>query len=106
MPPLPPPMVPLLQVFAPAFSRPTFARALVLLCGTPLAIGRRTVAAALRAVGLAEDPHFGAYHRVLSRAGDPRTGGDAAAAGPAAPRAGGGPAGAGGRVPPGCPCRC
>ena len=68
MPPLPPPMVQLLQVFAPAFSRPTFARALVLLCGTLLASGRRTVAAALRAVGLAEDPRFGAYHRVLSRA--------------------------------------
>ena len=68
MPPLPPPMVQLLAVFAPAFSRPTFARALMLLCGTLLASGRRTVAAALRAVGLAEDPHFGAYHRVLSRA--------------------------------------
>ena len=34
MPPLPVQMVALLQVFAPAFSRPTFARALVLLCGT------------------------------------------------------------------------
>ena len=63
MPPLPPPMVPLLQVFAPAFSRPTFARALVLLCGTLLASGRRTMAAVLRAVGLAEDPHVGADHR-------------------------------------------
>ena len=68
MPPLPPQMVALLRTFAPAFSRPTFARALVLLCGTLLASGRRTVAAALRAVGLAEDPRFGAYHRVLSRA--------------------------------------
>jgi len=54
------------------------------------------VAAALRAVGLAEDPRFGADHRVLSRAGYPRTGGDAAAAGAAAAGAGGGPAGAGG----------
>ena len=68
MPPLPPEMVALLQVFAPAFGRPTFARALVLLCGTLLASGRRTVSAALRAVGRADDPHFGAYHRVLSRA--------------------------------------
>ena len=87
MPPLPPQMVQLLQVFAPAFGRPRFARALVLLCGTLLASGRR-------AVGLAEEPHFGANHRVLSRAGYPRTGGDAAAAGPAAAGAGGGPAGA------------
>ena len=37
MPPLPPQMA----VFAPAFSRPTFVRALVLLCGTLLASGRR-----------------------------------------------------------------
>ena len=42
--PLPPQMVALLAVFAPAFSRPTVARALVLLCGTLLASGRRTVA--------------------------------------------------------------
>jgi len=32
-------MVQLLAVFAPAFSRPTFARALLLLCGTLLASG-------------------------------------------------------------------
>lgn len=68
MPPLPPAMVPVLRAFAPAFTRPTFARAVVLLCGTLLASGRRTVCAALRAVGLAADPQFGAYHRVLSRA--------------------------------------
>ena len=42
--PLPPQMVALLAVFAPAFSRPTVARALVLLCGTLLARGRRPVA--------------------------------------------------------------
>jgi len=68
MPPLPSEMVPLVLAFAPAFSRPTFARAVLLLCGTLLASGRRTVSAALRAVGRADDPHFGAYHRVLSRA--------------------------------------
>lgn len=67
MPPLPPEMVALLRTFAPAFGRPTFARALVLLCGTLLASGRRTVAA-LRATGRADDPRFGTYHRVLSRA--------------------------------------
>ncbi len=68
MPPLPPEMVPLLLAFAPAFGRPTFTRAVLLLCGTLLASGRRTVSAALRAVGRVDDPHFGAYHRVLSRA--------------------------------------
>ena len=67
MPPLPPEMVSLLLVFAPAFHRPTFARAL-LLWGTLLGRGRRTVSAALRAMWLAEDRRFGAYHRVLSRA--------------------------------------
>jgi hypothetical protein len=68
MPPLPPEMVPLLLAFAPAFRRPTFARALLLLCGTLVGSGRRTVRAALRAMGLAGDRQFGAYHRVLSRA--------------------------------------
>ena len=33
-----------------------------------LAPGRRTVAAALRAMGLAQEPRFARYHRVLSRA--------------------------------------
>ena len=68
MPPLPPQMVPLVEAFRPAFSRPTFRRTVVLLCGMLLTSGRRTVAAALRAVGLTHDPHFGSYHRVLSRA--------------------------------------
>jgi hypothetical protein len=57
-----------LQTFAPAFTAPTFAHALVLLYGTLLAVGPRTVTAALRAVGLAQHPHFGTYHRVLNRA--------------------------------------
>ena len=58
----------LLQPFAPAFTAPTFAHACVLLCGTLVAVGPRTVTAALRAVGLAHDPHFTTYHRVLNRA--------------------------------------
>src|SRR5947209_12971786 len=58
----------LLATFAPAFSAPTFAHALVLVYGTILAPGRRTVSAALRAVGLAEERHFTTYHRVLNRA--------------------------------------
>jgi len=58
----------LLAVFAPAFTRPTFAHALTLVYGAILAPGRRTVTAALRAVGLDDERHFTTYHRVLNRA--------------------------------------
>jgi hypothetical protein len=58
----------LLSAFAVAFTVPTFANALVLLYGTILAPGRRTVTAALRAMGLADEKHFTNYHRVLNRA--------------------------------------
>jgi hypothetical protein len=54
--------------FAPVFTRPTFSNALRLLKGAILSLGSRTVAAALRALGLQDDPHFLNYHRVLSRA--------------------------------------
>lgn len=58
----------LLSVFSIAFTGPTYTNMLVLLYGTILAPGRRTVAAALRAVGLAQAPHFTNYHRLLNRA--------------------------------------
>ena len=61
-------IIQLLSGFAKAFTVPTFANALVLLYGTILAPGRRTVAAALRAMGLANIRHFTNYHRVLNRA--------------------------------------
>lgn len=54
--------------FAPLFTQPTFRNALQLFKGAILTLGSRTVAAALRAVGLQHDPHFLNYHRVLSRA--------------------------------------
>jgi DDE superfamily endonuclease len=57
-----------LQPFAVAFTRPTFAHVLTLVAGALLASGRRTVTAALRAVGLGEERHFTTYHRVLNRA--------------------------------------
>src|SRR5919201_2231309 len=63
-----PEVVGLLQTFAVAFTRPAFAHAVVLLYGAILAPGRRTVAAALRAVGLRDERHFTSYHRVLNRA--------------------------------------
>jgi len=68
MPTLSPVILHLLDAFAPAFTRPTFDHALVLLTGTLLASGRRTVTAALRAVGLHHEQHFTTYHRVLNRA--------------------------------------
>jgi hypothetical protein len=60
-------IIQLLSVFAISFTAPTWAKALVLLYGTILAPGRRTVTAALRAMGLADDKHFTNYHRVLNR---------------------------------------
>ena len=65
---LPPAILHLLAPFAPCFSRRVWPHALVLLAGAVLAPGRRTVAAALRVMGLAHDRGFGRYHRVLNRA--------------------------------------
>ncbi len=58
----------LLSAFAMAFTVPSFANVMVLVCGSILAPGRRTVAAALRIMGLGFDSNYGKYHRVLSRA--------------------------------------
>ncbi len=56
-----------LEPLASAFGPRTWRRALVLAAGAILAQGPRTVASALRAVGLGAAPGFGSYHRVLSR---------------------------------------
>ena len=61
------PPLSLLTPFAVAFTAPMFRHVLVLVSGTILASGRRTVAAALRAVGLGEERRFTTYHRVLNR---------------------------------------
>jgi hypothetical protein len=57
-----------LSPFALVFRRRTWVRAELLLIGALLCPGERTVAAALRVLGLAGERGFGAYHRVLSRA--------------------------------------
>jgi hypothetical protein len=62
------PVLMLLQAFAEVFTRPTFSHVLLLVCGTLLASGRRTITAALRAVGQGKERHFTTYHRVLNRA--------------------------------------
>lgn len=65
---LPDDIIAILAAFAPLFTGRTFAHAQILLVGTILTPGRRTVASALRAMGLALEKHFQNYHRVLSRA--------------------------------------
>lgn len=57
-----------LAPFRPVFSTPVWRSVLVLVAGTLLASGRRTVCAALRVTGLAQTPHFVTLHRVLNRA--------------------------------------
>src|SRR5437763_9700783 len=47
-----------LAAFAPLFTQPSWLRAQALLCGVLLAPANHTVTAALRALGLADDPGF------------------------------------------------
>jgi hypothetical protein len=61
------PPLSLLTPFAVAFTAPTFRHVLVLVSGTILASGRRTVAAGLRAVGLGEERRCTTYDRLLNR---------------------------------------
>jgi hypothetical protein len=68
MPTLPLAMLHLLAPFAPLFSRRVWSNALVLVAGTILAPGKRTVCAALRALGLSRTKQWTRYHRVLNRA--------------------------------------
>ena len=58
----------LMMVFAPLFSWRVWQHAKVLTVGAILAPGQRTVAAALRVMGLSQSRHFQNYHRVLNRA--------------------------------------
>jgi len=57
-----------LEQFAPVFSDRVWRHALILLIGAILCRKERTVASALRVMGLGNDPHFVNYHRVLSKA--------------------------------------
>ena len=65
---LPSEITAVLSVFQSVFTAPTWSKVQVLLVGTLLARGRRTVAAALRQMGHDEDRHFSGYHHVLNRA--------------------------------------
>jgi len=65
---LPPTIMSALLPFAPLFQAKTWDKGVVLLIGTVLAPGKRTVTAALRVMGLKEDTNFARYHQVLNRA--------------------------------------
>ena len=65
---LPDAIVSLLVPFATLFRNPTWLKAQVLLVGAILAPGQRTVAAALRVMGLSDDRNYARYHHVLNRA--------------------------------------
>jgi len=64
---LPAAIIPIFAHFAPAFTQPTYQKALVLVVGTILAKGRRTITSALRAVGKAQECGWAKYHHVLNR---------------------------------------
>jgi hypothetical protein len=65
---LPTSIIQVLQHFRPAFTSPTWHKVQMLVAGTLLARGRRTVTAALKQMGLHQDQHFTLYHQVLNRA--------------------------------------
>ena len=68
MPTLPTDIITLLTAFAPLFSERVFRHVKLLIVGAILTPGKRTVTAALRVMGRANEKHFVNYHRVLSRA--------------------------------------
>jgi hypothetical protein len=65
---LPTAIMALLEPFRPVFHESTWHKVQVLLVGSILAPGKRTVSAVLRVVGLANAPGFTQYHQVLNRA--------------------------------------
>jgi hypothetical protein len=65
---LPPAIMKVLTPFAPLFHAKTWRKVPILLFGTILTPGKRTVTAALRVVGLKEESPFSIFHQVLNRA--------------------------------------
>lgn len=65
---LPEPIITLLIPFRPFFHRKTWVKGQILLIGAILAVGKRTVTAALRVMGLSDESSFAKYHHVLNRA--------------------------------------
>src|SRR2546430_7183042 len=65
---LPSPIIAVLAHFEPLFTAPTWKKVVILLIGTLLARGRRTVTAALRQMGHQMNEQFSVFHQVLNRA--------------------------------------
>ena len=65
---LPDAIVAVLLPFATLFTNPTWRKAQLLLVGTILTPGKRTVAAALRIMGRSDHRDYARYHEVLNRA--------------------------------------
>ena len=61
-------IIPILAQFRPLFTAPTWKKLMILLTGTMLARGRRTVTAALYQTGHQFDTNFSTFHQVLNRA--------------------------------------
>jgi hypothetical protein len=65
---LPAAIIAVLAHFEPCFCQPTWRKAVLLVVGTLVARGRRTVTTALRLTGHTLDPNFSRFHHVLNRA--------------------------------------
>src|SRR5438874_5024301 len=65
---LPRPIITVLADFEPLFTAPTWKKFVILVVGTLLARGRRTVTAALRQMGQQMNGQFSLFHQVLNRA--------------------------------------
>lgn len=65
---LPSPIIAVLAQFQPLFTAPTWRKVVLLLVGTLLARGRRTVTAALRQMDQHTNANFSLFHQVLNRA--------------------------------------
>jgi ribosomal protein L28 len=65
---LPAEIIPVLAHFQPACNARTYQKAVELVIGTVLTQQRRTVTAALRALGKGQEQHWSKYHHVLNRA--------------------------------------
>lgn len=65
---LPTAIIVILAHFEPCFTQPTWRKAVLLIVGTLIARGRRTVTTALRLTGHTHDRDFALFHHVLNRA--------------------------------------
>jgi hypothetical protein len=65
---LPEPIILIFVQFQPLLTQPSYRKMVLLVCGTLLAHGRRTVTAALKILGLADEHNWSKYHNLLNRA--------------------------------------